>query len=106
MLLAFPLGAAEKPLAKSKSSAATNAPTKSIESLAEAALKSVVTISHHGRDGKPDGVGAGFVVASNGLIATCFHVIGEARPITVELPGGKNFPSSRSSPPTASSTSP
>ncbi len=91
LLLAFPLAAAEKLLAKSKPSAATNAPAKSIESLAEAALKSVVTISHHGRDGKPDGVGAGFVVASNGLIATCFHVIGEARPITVELPGGKKF---------------
>lgn len=88
----LPLGAAEKAPARSKSPVATNAPAKSIEALAEAALKSVVTISHHGRDGKPDGVGAGFVVSSNGLIATCFHVIGEARPITVELPGGKKFP--------------
>jgi S1-C subfamily serine protease len=36
--------------------------------------------THYGRDGKQDGVGAGFIVSGDGLIATCFHVIDEARP--------------------------
>lgn len=64
-------------------------PAKTIEALVEAARPSVATISHFGRDGKEDGVGAGFIVSSNGLIATSFHVIGEARPITVQLASGK-----------------
>jgi serine protease Do len=51
------------------------------------AKKSVAVITHFGRDGKQDGVGAGFVVDAGGLIATCYHVIGEARPISVELNG-------------------
>jgi S1-C subfamily serine protease len=42
-------------------------------------------VSHEGRDGKEGGVGSGFIVSSNGLIATSLHVIGEARPITVHL---------------------
>jgi len=50
-------------------------------SLSEAARKSVVVVTHYGRDGKQDGVGAGFIVSADGLIATCFHVIDEARPI-------------------------
>src|SRR6185369_16279596 len=64
---------------------------KSVEALAEIARQSVVVISHFGRDGKEDGIGAGFVVSSNGLIATSLHVIGEARPITVQLAGGKRY---------------
>jgi len=62
-----------------------------VVALTEAARKSVVVITHYGRDGKQDGVGAGFVVARDGLIATCFHVIDEARPITVELTDGRRF---------------
>src|SRR4051794_39183825 len=54
-----------------------------LEALSQKAKKSVVVISHFDRDGKEDGVGAGFVVASNGLIATSLHVIGEGRPIKV-----------------------
>ncbi|HUR45944.1 MAG TPA: transglutaminase family protein [Candidatus Saccharimonadales bacterium] len=64
---------------------------KSIEALAEQARRSVVVITHFGRDGKEDGVGAGFVVSSNGLIATSLHVIGEARPIKVQLQDGRKF---------------
>jgi serine protease Do len=59
--------------------------------LAERAQKSVVVITHYGRNGKQDGVGTGFVVAADGLIATCLHVIGEARPITVELTDGRRL---------------
>src|SRR5207249_2375269 len=64
---------------------------KSVEALAESARQSVVVISHFGRDGKEDGIGAGFIVSSDGLIATSLHVIGEARPITVQLAGGKRY---------------
>lgn len=53
-----------------------------------AALPSVVVIKHFGRDGKEDGVGAGFVISSDGLIATSLHVIGEARPIAVQFADG------------------
>ncbi len=60
-----------------------------VESLTEKALKSMVVISHFGRDGVTDGVGAGFVIDPSGLIATSFHVVGESRPITVQLPDGK-----------------
>jgi serine protease Do len=62
---------------------------KTVESLADLARPSVVVISHFGRDGKEDGVGAGFVVASNGLVATALHVIGEARPIKVRVASGR-----------------
>lgn len=60
-----------------------------VTELAKRLRPSVVVVSHYGRDGKQDGVGAGFVISSNGLIATCAHVIGEARPITVRLANGR-----------------
>ena len=69
--------------------AAPESNLKSVEALTTAALKSVVVISHYGRDGKEDGVGAGFVVSSDGLVATSLHVIGEARPIKVRLADGE-----------------
>ncbi len=50
----------------------------------------VVTVT--GRDGKQEGLGSGFVVGADGLIATNLHVIGEARPITVRLTNGKSYP--------------
>jgi len=59
-----------------------------VEELTEKAHQSLVVISHYGRDGKVDGVGSGFVVGADGLIATSFHVIGEARPIKVQFPDG------------------
>lgn len=46
---------------------------------------SVVTISSVDRGGGPWGVGTGFVVGSNGIIATNFHVIGEHREFSVLL---------------------
>jgi regulator of sirC expression with transglutaminase-like and TPR domain len=59
-----------------------------VEKLAEDAKKSIVVIHYTGRDGRQTGLGTGFVVSKDGLIATNFHVIGEARPITVQLAGG------------------
>src|SRR5262249_20588624 len=80
-------GAASKPASRSKVPSAAD--VKSVETLTASALKSMVVVSHFGRDGKEDGVGAGFVVDPTGLIATSLHVIGEARPIGVRLPDGK-----------------
>ncbi|HZU36537.1 MAG TPA: tetratricopeptide repeat protein [Gemmataceae bacterium] len=64
---------------------------KSVEQIAAAAQKSVVVIRFLGRDGKPRGLGTGFVVAADGLIATNLHVLDEARPIQVELADGKRY---------------
>src|SRR5262245_18264315 len=63
---------------------------KTAEQLAASARKSVVRILATGRTGKPEGVGTGFVVG-DGLIATNMHVIGDARPITVQTADGKRY---------------
>ncbi len=59
--------------------------------VASKALQSMVTLSHFGREGKSDGIGTGFVVSTDGLIATSLHVIGEGRPITVTAPDGRKL---------------
>lgn len=61
----------------------------SVEKLVDAVRKSIVVITFSGRDGKREGLGTGFVVAQDGLIATNLHVIGEARPISVETHDGR-----------------
>src|SRR5262245_16370364 len=61
---------------------------KTVEQVAETVRKSVVVVTVTGRDGERQGLGTGFVVG-DGLIATNLHVIGEARPITVETSDGK-----------------
>src|SRR5207302_5146759 len=62
---------------------------KTVEQLAETIRPSIVVITAPGRDGKREGLGTGFVVSADGLIATNLHVIGEGRPITIELADGK-----------------
>lgn len=59
----------------------------SVEDLAEKAKQSIVVLLYTNREGKQVGLGSGFVV-EDGIIATNFHVIGEGRPITVQLPDG------------------
>src|SRR5262245_56923615 len=63
-----------------------------IEALTARVQPSVVVIRFAGRDGTPQGIGSGFVIGADGLIATNLHVIGEARPVTVQLLDGKQFP--------------
>lgn len=63
-----------------------------VESLAEQVRPSVVVVSFSGRDGKQQGLGTGFVISPDGLIATNLHVIGEARPIQVTFADGRKFP--------------
>lgn len=64
---------------------------KTVQQLAAIAKKSVVVVTFHGRDGERQGLGSGVIVDPNGLIATNLHVIGEARPISVELQDGRKF---------------
>ncbi|HLJ94427.1 MAG TPA: transglutaminase family protein [Gemmataceae bacterium] len=70
---------------------AASPPGKSVEQITALARQSVVVIKHAGRDGKQAGLGTGFVVDADGLIATNLHVLGEARPITVESADGKPY---------------
>ena len=62
-----------------------------VEELAEKAKESVVSVTFEGRDGQQAGLGTGFVIDAKGLIATNLHVIGEARPITVQLFDGNKY---------------
>ena len=55
----------------------------------EKARDSIVVIKQAGRDGATEGIGTGFVVSRDGLIATCLHVIGEARPLRVSFADGE-----------------
>jgi len=61
---------------------------KTVEQLAEDAKESIAVLLYTGRDGKKQGIGTGFVISEDGLIATNLHVIGEARPIHVQLADG------------------
>jgi regulator of sirC expression with transglutaminase-like and TPR domain len=61
---------------------------KSVEEVVAAVRPSVVVITAPGREGRSQRLGAGFVVG-DGLIATNLHVIGEARPIRVQLADGR-----------------
>jgi serine protease Do len=64
-------------------------PLKTVEQLAESVRQSVVVITTPGRDGKRQGLGSGFVIAADGLVATNLHVIGEGRPIAVQTADGR-----------------
>ena len=77
--------AARKTDAKAKTAPETN----SVEQLTAAVRDSIVVITQRGRDGREEGVGAGFVISADGLIATSFHVIGESRPIRVQFANGR-----------------
>jgi len=64
--------------------------TNTVESLTATARDSIVVITQFGREGRDDGVGAGFVISADGLVATSLHVIGEARSIRVRLRDGRS----------------
>jgi regulator of sirC expression with transglutaminase-like and TPR domain len=68
--------------------AAAQEKKKTVEEIAAQAKESIAVILYAGREGKQKGLGTGFVISEDGLIATNLHVIGEARPITVQLADG------------------
>jgi regulator of sirC expression with transglutaminase-like and TPR domain len=53
-------------------------------------MQSVVKITQHGRDGE-EGLGAGWIVDSQGLIVTNLHVIGRGRRLEVMTKGGDRY---------------
>ncbi len=63
-------------------------PEKSVADIAAMVKPSLVKVMQVGRQGV-DGMGSGFVLAAEGLIATNRHVIGEARRIKVETSDGQ-----------------
>lgn len=62
-----------------------------LEELVAKVRPSVVTIRVQGRDGGRLGIGTGFIVDAQGLIATNYHVINEGRRFTVETSDGKKL---------------
>jgi serine protease Do len=74
----------------SKREAAIPKKGRSVEHLARLMKRSLVKITQTGRSGV-DGLGTGFLVSADGLIATNLHVIGEARPLTVEMADGREL---------------
>lgn len=60
------------------------------EELARQVKPALVAIYPAGREGTEAGVGSGFVISEDGLIATNLHVIGEGRGLRVEFPDGNS----------------
>lgn len=80
----------KKPVKKKvvEKKAAPVSKTMTVEELTDYVKPSVVVILHTGRDGKQAGLGTGFILSDDGMIATNLHVIGEGRPIKVQMPDG------------------
>jgi len=79
---------------ESKPATATSAEAeqrRSFKEIAEEYRDSIVTITHLDRNGEQLGMGTGFVIDEQGLIATNRHVLGEARPIEIEFADGKSY---------------
>src|SRR5687767_2440291 len=64
---------------------------KTAQELAEQLKPSLCVVTTRGRDAGERGLGTGFVISADGLIATNAHVIGEGRPIAVEFADGKKY---------------
>jgi serine protease Do len=67
---------------------AAEAAERRVTQLARLMKRSLAKVTQEGREGV-DGLGTGFVIAEEGLVATNLHVIGEARPLQVELADGR-----------------
>jgi len=89
-----PGNASDKPasaIASEGAKAEDSLKEESVERLFERARPSLAVITVPGRDGRQQGLGSGFVVAADGLIATNMHVIGQGRPIAVQMADGKRY---------------
>ena len=65
--------------------------TPVFQELANQVKPSIVVIESVDRIGREGGRGTGFVVSSDGLIATNFHVIGEHRSFQVRFANGDSY---------------
>ncbi len=72
-------------------SSAEEPKAKTVEELAEQVKPSLCVVTTKGREANREGLGTGFVISADGLIATNAHVIGEGRPIAVEFADGRKF---------------
>ncbi|MEW6307340.1 MAG: transglutaminase family protein, partial [Verrucomicrobiota bacterium] len=89
--LVSPLEAAESRKKSGKSAPPKEAAEQTVEEISASVKESLVVIHYVGRSGAVEGVGTGFVVGANGLVATSLHVIGEGRPIQVQLSNGRQY---------------
>lgn len=87
MVLATPLSWA----LRAQDTAPEAAQPASVKELAAKVRDSIVVVSYAGREGNQHGLGTGFIISKDGLIATNLHVIGEARPIEVHTAAGKSL---------------
>ena len=62
-----------------------------VEDVFNRARPSLAVITVAGRDGRQHGLGTGFVIGADGLIATNMHVIGQGRAISVQIGDGKRY---------------
>ena len=85
---AKPWAAPKPPAEKSPAEKPTPEKERSVADIAAAIKPSLVKVIQEGRQGV-EGLGSGFVLREDGLIATNRHVIGEARRIKVETSDGK-----------------
>lgn len=75
-----------KPLKPAEDSVADEGAIKIMEKV----KPSLVKITQIGRDGA-DGLGSGFVISEDGMIATNLHVVGQGRRLQVETSDGKSY---------------
>lgn len=69
----------------------TERKTSTVEALAAEKRHSIVLIKGADRWGESSGLGTGFVVGTNGVIASNWHVIGQNRAFTVQFPSGETY---------------
>lgn len=84
-------GDSSGPFSSEQQKGARARPAASVAEIAKLVRPSLVKVIQTGREGM-EGLGAGFVVSADGLIATNKHVIGEARRIEVEFDDGRRQP--------------
>ena len=64
---------------------------RSVAEVADEVRERVVVVTVEDREGRQGGLGTGFVVSADGVIATNLHVIGEGRSISVQLSDKRKF---------------
>ena len=95
-LLSSPAMAQESPKApetqKDEVPRESDPPRLSVERTVEQVKRSLVAISVAARDGRQQGMGTGFMISPEGLVATNLHVIGDGREFTIETAQGVQLP--------------